>query len=154
MATVMAEACRGYEVDLRILATDISTAALGRCRDGFYREDKLEQLSPTLRKRYFQRFRSSDPPGYRVRESLRAPLVFARLNLAAPPYPMRGPFDVILCRNVMIYFDRRVRERLLGELYRLVRPGGYVLVGHAESLTGISSAFDSVRPSVYRRGRR
>jgi chemotaxis protein methyltransferase CheR len=57
--------------------------------------------------------------------------------------------DIILCRNVMIYFDNRVRSRLVAEFHRLLKPGGYLLVGHAESLTGISNGFKTVRPSIY-----
>ncbi len=64
---------------------------------------------------------------------------------------MRGPLDVIFCRNVMIYFDNEVRQRLLNEMYRLLKPGGYLMVGHAESLSGLMSSFKSVRPSVYRK---
>ena len=64
---------------------------------------------------------------------------------------MRGPFDIVLCRNVMIYFDNLVRGQLLNEIYRLLRPGGYLLVGHAESLTGMVSAFKIIQPSIYRK---
>jgi chemotaxis protein methyltransferase CheR len=74
---------------------------------------------------------------------------FAWLNLSAPPFPMRGPLDVVFCRNVMIYFDNNVRSRLLNEIHRLLKPGGYLMVGHAESLSGILSNFKSVEPSVY-----
>jgi chemotaxis protein methyltransferase CheR len=62
---------------------------------------------------------------------------------------MSEPFDMVLCRNVMMYFDNAVRKRLLDETYRMVRPDGYLLVGHAESLTGMMSSFKSVRPSIY-----
>ncbi len=62
---------------------------------------------------------------------------------------MRGPFDIVFCRNVMIYFDNDVRRRLLGEIGRLLRPGGYLMVGHAESLTGMLMDLKVVRPSIY-----
>ena len=76
-------------------------------------------------------------------------VVLKRLNLSITPFPMRGPLDVVFCRNVMIYFDRLLRQRLLEEIYRLLRTDGYLLVGHAESLTGVSNAFRAVRPSIY-----
>jgi len=74
---------------------------------------------------------------------------FARLNLAKPPFPMRGPFDVIFCRNVMIYFDNDVRRRLLAECHRLLRPDGYLVVGHSESLSGMLGPFKGLAPSIY-----
>jgi chemotaxis protein methyltransferase CheR len=74
---------------------------------------------------------------------------FAWLNLSVTPFPMKGPMDVIFCRNVMIYFDNNVRQRLINEMYRLLKPGGCLMVGHAESLSGLASNFKSVRPSVY-----
>ena len=78
-------------------------------------------------------------------------IAVARLNLSSPPFPMKGPFDIIFCRNVMIYFDDPVRRALLAEVHRLLRPGGFLIVGHAESLTGTLGSFKSVRPSVYAR---
>ena len=62
---------------------------------------------------------------------------------------MHGPMDAVFCRNVMIYFDNKVRKNLLEDVYRLVKPGGYLFVGHAESLTGLLSGFKAVKPSVY-----
>ena len=85
---------------------------------------------------------------------LRSHLTFARLNLAQPPYAMRGPFDAILCRNVMIYFDAPIRQGLVNEMERLVRPGGLVFVGHAETLSGLDTSLEVVVPSVYRKPER
>ena len=74
---------------------------------------------------------------------------FGRLNLSVFPYPLKGPLDIIFCRNVMIYFDSDLRSRVLNNMYRLLKPGGHLMVGHAESLTGLVSRFKNVRPSVY-----
>jgi chemotaxis protein methyltransferase CheR len=74
------------------------------------------------------------------------------MNLSAPPLPMKGPLDAIFCRNVMIYFDDAVRRRLLDECHRLLKPGGLLVVGHAESLAGMLGDLDYVRPSIYRKG--
>lgn len=135
--------------DVRILATDISTRVLESSQQGEYDARKLEGVNAVLRERHFENLNTGNETVFRVREPLRRLVLFKRLNLSVTPFPMRGPLDVIFCRNVMIYFDNVVRKRLLEELYRLLRPDGYLMVGHAESLTGIVSQFRGIRPSVY-----
>jgi chemotaxis protein methyltransferase CheR len=149
LAMVLKECGLPPACDLRILATDISTRVLQAAAQGRYPAAKTQSIPPDLLSRYFRSVPGEDGPEYAVRDELKSILTFARLNLAFPPFPMRGPMDVIFCRNVMIYFDNAVRERLLAEFYRLLKPGGYLLVGHAESLTGIANGFRSIRPSVY-----
>jgi len=135
--------------DVKILATDISTRVLAKCQLGIYDAQKVGSVPAPLRERYFDRYQEGGQTLYRVKDRLRKLVMFRRLNLATPPFPMRGPLDVVFCRNVMIYFDNDVRGRLLAEAYRLLKPGGFLMVGHAESLTGLVSAFKTVRPSVY-----
>ncbi len=137
--------------DVRILATDISTKVLRLASQGVYTRKQVSSIPPPLLAKHFNRQQAhhSDEPHYTVDESLRNLLTFSRLNLATPPYPMKGPFDVILCRNVMIYFDNAVRSRLLGECERLLRPGGILMVGHAESLSGMLTGLHRLEPSVY-----
>jgi len=149
LAMTMREAFPENGVDARILATDISTRVLERSLPGCYRADKVEPVPPEKRDRYFERQGRGEETVFQVREGLRKPVLFRRLNLSQPPFPMRGPLDVIFCRNVMIYFDNLVRKRLLDEMYRLLKPGGYLMVGHAESLTGMMSEFKVVKPSIY-----
>lgn len=149
IAMTVAEALASSRNDTRILATDISTRVLEKSRMGDYAADKVETVPPPLRARYFEQHRDGDAKRYRVAESLKRMIVFKRLNLSTPPFPMHGPLDVVFCRNVMIYFDNQVRGRLLNEIYRLLKPGGYLMVGHAESLTGMMSDFKTVRPSIY-----
>jgi chemotaxis protein methyltransferase CheR len=133
--------------DVKILATDISTSVLKVARKGVYEARKLEKISRPLVKRYF--LAAEEKGMYQLKPAIKDMLTFTWLNLSAPPFPMRGPLDVIFCRNVMIYFDNVVRQRLLDEMHRLLKPGGYLMVGHAESLSGLLSGFKSVRPSVY-----
>lgn len=149
LAITLSEAFSGYTVDVKILATDISTRVLQKCREGCYGADKVKPVQKGLRERYFTRAQGEDGPLYTVKPILREMVVFQRLNLSTPPFPMKGPFDMVLCRNVMIYFDDTVRKNLLAEIHRLLKPGGNLIVGHAESLTGMLSKFHSVRPSVY-----
>lgn len=132
--------------DVRILATDLSTRALAEACAGVYTDEDVAPIPRELLARYFSR---GTDKRYTVMPTLTTLIKFARLNLAHPPYPMHGPFDVIFCRNVMIYFDNDVRRRLLDECHRLLRPNGFLVVGHSESLSGILGHFKSVVPSIY-----
>ena len=141
---------RATAADVRILATDISTRVLRRAEAGVFEAAQLERVPKPLRRRYFEA--APDTPGACVaRDSLRSLLLFRRLNLSQPPFPMRGPMDAIFVRNVMIYFDDGVRERLIAECHRLLRPGGYLIVGKSESLVRSAELFDRAGPSIYRR---
>ncbi|MDB5051679.1 MAG: methyltransferase, CheR-type [Fibrobacteres bacterium] len=151
LAMTLRECQPGPECDIRILATDISTRVLAAAQEGIYPESKMSTLPGGYAARYFTKRRDKDSVVYAAGENLRNLILYKRLNLAFPPFPMQGPMDMILCRNVMIYFDNPVRERLLAEFHRLLRPGGYLLVGHSESLTGLSVGFKSIRPSIYRK---
>ncbi|MFO8085054.1 MAG: protein-glutamate O-methyltransferase [Desulfobacterales bacterium] len=135
--------------DVKILATDISTSVLETARKGEYGAKKLEKIPGKMINKYFTLVQSQGEKIYRVKEKIKKMIQFSWLNLSAPPYPMSGPLDVIFCRNVMIYFDNKVKEKLLEDMYRLLKPGGYLMVGHAESLAGLLSRFKSVKPSVY-----
>jgi chemotaxis protein methyltransferase CheR len=152
LAMTLADLQPPADCDIRILATDISTRVLEAARAGVYDAAKLGSLPAGVRDRWFVRPRAAGRDAgdaWAVADRLKGMILFKRLNLAFPPFPMRGPMDLILCRNVMIYFDNRVRQRLIAEFHRLLRPGGYLLVGHAESLAGLTSGFRSLRPSVY-----
>jgi len=135
--------------DWRILATDIAAGTLDEARAGRYPTARTEGVPPAKRKRYL-----AGAPGaahHEVMPPVRERVFFQRLNLAAPPYPMRGPLDVVFCRNVLIYFDQPTRARLVTEVERLVAPGGLLCIGHTETLNGVKSRFRMVRPSVFRK---
>jgi chemotaxis protein methyltransferase CheR len=136
-------------IDMKILATDISTRVLKKARDGVYKAEKVEAIPPSLLQRYFVFSNDAHGGRYQATNELRALISFSRMNLSVTPFPMKGPMDAIFCRNVMIYFDNVVRKKLLEEAYRLLKPGGYLFVGHAESLTGMLSGFKAVKPSIY-----
>ncbi|MBD3344738.1 MAG: methyltransferase domain-containing protein [Chitinivibrionales bacterium] len=149
IAMTLLQTLDGRTSDMRILATDISTRILAASMAGEYSARKIENVSPFLRERYFVKQGRNTTAVYRVKDQLKKMILFKRLNLSVVPFPMQGPMDTIFCRNVMIYFDNEVRKRLLNEFYRLLKPGGYLMVGHAESLTGMLSGFKCVKPSVY-----
>ncbi len=152
MAMTLREVCNGHKADMRILATDISTKILQQSINGVYDSKKMNDVSPLLRERYFEKQGRGELAQFSARNNLKSMIMFKRLNLSVVPFPMSGPMDVIFCRNVMIYFDNDIRRQLLAEFYRLLKPGGYLMVGHAESLTGLLSGFKTVRPSVYVKG--
>ena len=130
-----------------LLATDISLEALTTATAGSYSADAVKRLPARLKQRYLQ----ADGDGsFRVAPELRADMFFRRFNLMHE-FPFKRPFHIIFCRNVMIYFDRPTRRRLLQKLYHHTAPGGYLYIGHAESLNGIHDGYDSVQPAVYRR---
>lgn len=135
-------------VDARILATDLSTRVLAVACQGEYREESFRETPSHLVQKYFTLIQRQPHRLYRVSPVLREMIHFARLNLM-DPWPMRGPFDVIFCRNVMIYFDKPTQNRLINRFYDLLAPGGALLLGHSESLTGTSHKFRYRQPATY-----
>jgi chemotaxis protein methyltransferase CheR len=153
MAISLQRALGSSGIDWKILATDISSRMLALARSGRYTAQQLSSVAPSVRKRCFtpHRGKPEDAEEYAVTPELRRRVVFRRFNLSTPPFPMPGPLDVVLCRNVMIYFDGPVRQGLISEVERLLRPGGLLFIGHAETLSGIATGLESIRPSVYRK---
>ncbi|MBW2123551.1 MAG: protein-glutamate O-methyltransferase, partial [Deltaproteobacteria bacterium] len=149
LAMVLLEAAEGRDIDLRILGTDISTRVLDACRAGVYDEEKIKDVPVTFRGRYFDRLNEGGAVFYAVKKTLKKMTIFKRLNLAIQPFPMKGPFDAVLCRNVMIYFDNETRGGLVDEIYRLLKHGGYLIIGHAESLMRLTNRFKLLKPSIY-----
>ena len=140
---------RGFRY--RILGTDISTAVLHTAQKGVYPANRIAPVALELRKRYFLRSRDREAELVRVRAEIRKNVVFHRLNLMIPQYPLQDRFQVIFCRNVIIYFDRPRQEALLRRLYNFLVPGGYLFLGHSESLAGINLPLVSVAPTIYQR---
>lgn len=135
---------------VRILATDISGAALASAARGIYAADRCDGIPPTLLDRYLLRGRGRSEGWYRVRGEVRAMIDFRRVNLMDPLEPL-GTFAAVFCRNVMIYFDRPTRGDLIRRLTANLQPGGWLFVGHAESLSGLHHGLEYVRPAVYRK---
>lgn len=128
----------------RILATDLSNYAVSEARRGVYTAQEIKDVPRELRERHFEARESA----FAVRAHLRSMVTVARLNLMEP-WPMKGKFDVIFCRNVMIYFDAPTRERLVNRFVSMLRPGGILAVGSAETLAGMNVGMRAVMPSMY-----
>ncbi len=137
-------------IDLKILATDISFRVLQTAREGVYQQDQLQDVPVRMMSDYFTCIQPKTPREYRVKDNLRSIIKLARLNLMES-WPMKGPFQVIFCRNVMIYFDKATQERLVQRYWDILAPGGYLYVGHSESLTATSHRFKYIGPAIYRK---
>jgi chemotaxis protein methyltransferase CheR len=161
LAMIVLEAMRLENIPhckVRILATDLSTRVLQTCLRGVYSAEALKALDPDWVKRYWVsrsghkiRDRGFEEEGMIPKPELKKIVSFARMNLMETPYPMHGPFDVVFCRNVMIYFDQMGRQKVVSEIRRLLRPGGVLCVGHSESLMGMQDGFRMISPACYRR---
>lgn len=127
--------------DIRVLATDIDTNVLNFARRGLYPGERLEKMDGDRVLRWFER---SPDAQYRVHDELRSLITFNELNLVGH-WPMAGPFDVIFCRNVVIYFDRETQRQIIARMAALQRLGDHLLVGHSESLRNVSSQYRLVR---------
>jgi len=137
--------------DIRILATDIDTRVLEQARNGEYAMEQVKQVPEALRRRYFLRGTGNNLGRVHVKPSLQKDIAFRPLNLIDPHWPMHGPFDVIFCRNVLIYFSRESQQRLFEKFARYLRPGGYLMLGHAEFIHDLEGLYEPVGHSMYRR---
>ncbi len=134
--------------DTRILATDISTKVLEQAVKGIYSNDELTTLPPRWRLNYFRKI---DNKNSIIDDGLKKEVIFRKFNLMSPSFPFKRQFHVIFCRNVMIYFDTKTRKDLVDKLYEFTMPGGYLFIGHSESLTRSETKFKYVMPAVYRK---
>jgi chemotaxis protein methyltransferase CheR len=131
--------------------SDISSTALDAAMEGIYPDARLDDVPIEMKKRFFQRGVGSQVGRYRVKAELRNRMTWHLMNLFQDVYPFDKKFHVIFCRNVMIYFDKASQELLVQRMARLLKPGGYLKVGHSESLAGINHSLQTVRPAVYRK---
>jgi chemotaxis protein methyltransferase CheR len=139
----------GRAPNARILATDISARMLERARQAVYPEEAMADVPAHLRQLCFRPVHAV-PSSYAVVEPVRALVRLAQLNLMAA-WPMRRRFDLICCRNVMIYFDKPTQQRMVERFWDLLLPGAWFFVGHSESLAGLDHGFRYVEPAVYQR---
>jgi chemotaxis protein methyltransferase CheR len=150
LAITVCQCAEDKPVDVAITATDISTRVLHAAANGVYQQDKLKNVSPGLLKKYFQSGSGRWEGHCRMKKEIRDMVRFKRFNLMETP-PPDFLFDVIFCRNVMIYFDKTTQAALVNRFYNCLNKGGHFFVGHSESLTGLDHGFKYIQPSVYRK---
>jgi chemotaxis protein methyltransferase CheR len=143
---------RGYQPpladwDVKVLATDLDTNVVAHAAAGVYDAERLEAIPASYRKRYV----TERPDGQVfMNDELRSLIMFAPLNLLES-WPMTGPFDIIFCRNVVIYFDKPTQRRLFDRYANMLKPDGWLFVGHSESLANVTDRFNPVGRTIYRR---
>jgi chemotaxis protein methyltransferase CheR len=136
--------------DFKILATDIDSDVVAAATSGIYPLDRMSSVSQERLKRFFQKGGGEHEGCAVAKHDLKSMITFRALNLLHQ-WPMKGPFDVIFCRNVMIYFDQPTREKLVNRFSEMLTPGGYLCIGHSESIHAGSAPFKLVGKTIYRR---
>jgi len=142
------EACPGLRVS--ILATDISTVVLEKAKNAIYAEDRVDTIPLQMKRKYLLRSRDKNRGLVRVAPQLRSMVQFRRLNFMED-FGIQEQMDIIFCRNVIIYFDKPTQERLLNKFCRQLVPGGYLFLGHSETLSGLNVPLTPVASTVYRK---
>jgi chemotaxis protein methyltransferase CheR len=133
--------------DVKILATDLDTNVVSHAAEGIYDAERVETIPSTYLKRYVEKCANGSA---QMSEEIRSLIMFAPLNLLEE-WPMRGPFDVIFCRNVVIYFDKPTQRRLFDRYADMLKPDGWLFIGHSESLLNVTNRFSLVGRTIYRR---
>ena len=134
--------------DTKILATDISLDVLETATNAIYKNEEIKNISNLWKKIYFEKY---DDTRSAVIEKIKNEVIFRRFNLMNETFPFKRKFHVIFCRNVMIYFDNKTKEKLINKFYEWTEDGGYLFIGHSESIGLGNHGYKYVMPSVYRK---
>lgn len=136
------------EWDTKILATDISRQVLETAQRGIYSGERIAPLPAAWKANYFRRI---DADNYVISDKIRNNVIFRRLNLVVPVIPFKRKLHVIFCRNVMFYFDNKTKEELVSKFYEHLEYGGYLFIGHSETIDRETTKFKYIKPAVYRK---
>ncbi len=146
MSLLDATGSRLDRLDAKILATDLDTQVLQTAKTGIYDASRIKDLKESDKKKWFSKLPGSEQ--YAISEKLKKFITFNKLNLLGP-WPMKGEFDVIFCRNVLIYFDKPTQEKLVDRFYNILLPGGVLMLGHSESVIKGNNKFDHFGKTIY-----
>ncbi|MDH5300966.1 MAG: protein-glutamate O-methyltransferase CheR [Gammaproteobacteria bacterium] len=136
--------------DVKILATDLDTNVLAHAERGVYDIDRVESVPDEYRRRWLMKGKGSNSGSVCMSRKIKDMITFRKLNLMMD-WPMRGPFDFIFCRNVVIYFDKETQKKLFDRYADILIPHGHVFLGHSESLFKVSTRFELVGNTIYRK---
>jgi chemotaxis protein methyltransferase CheR len=134
-----------------ITASDISTRVLQTAKTAIYPEDRTDPIPLNLKKKYLMRSREKSRSLVRISPKLRSLVTFRRINFMDDDFGISEKMDIIFCRNVVIYFDKDTQQTLMRKFHRQLRPGGYLFIGHSETLSGLDVDFKPVASTVYRK---
>lgn len=137
--------------DIKILATDIDTQMLEKAESGIYPEEQVAEIEDQLLRKYFMKGVGSNHGAYRVKDFLKKLISFRRLNLLDEKYPMKRKFDIIFCRNVVIYFDKPTQKMLFNRLGDNLADHGYLFIGHSENILNITDRFRLIGNTIYQK---
>jgi len=136
--------------DAKILATDVDSNVLEKAKNGVYEEGKIESVPEGYKRDFFIRGKGTNQNSVKVHPKIQRLITFKRLNLLHE-WPMKGPFDVIFCRNVIIYFDKPTQQELFERFYTLLEPNGLLILGHSENLGSFQKYFENVGRTMFRK---
>jgi chemotaxis protein methyltransferase CheR len=137
--------------DYKIHATDISTRILRSAIEAIFKENRVENIPLAIKRKYFLKSKDRTNPTVRIIPELRQRVNFDRLNFMDNSYNVPETFDIVFCRNVLIYFDRETQEKVINKLCQKLRPGGFFFLGHSESITSLNVPLTQIRPTIFRR---
>ncbi len=138
------------DIDIKILATDISTGILKRAQNGIYSEKEIDSVPKHLRVKYFDKLKNESQPLYKIKDIIKEMVIFRHFNLVHGDFSIfKNSFDIIFCRNVMIYFDLETQQKLVKNFSKLMHKNSYLFIGHSESLTKNSQDFNLIGSSIY-----
>ena len=138
--------------NIKFLATDLNTEVLTKASNGIYPKERLANVPAPFMKAYVENYgEDRGKQMVRIKDEVRNFITYRRLNLMRPRFPFKHKFDFIFCRNVMIYFDKETQEALVQKYSSHLRSGGYLFIGHSESLTGLNHDLSYVIPTVYKK---
>lgn len=138
-------------INVKILATDISTQMLERAQRGIFDHHRVGTVPDALKNRCLKKIYLDDQHMFQVVPEVRKLIKFARFNLMSPTFPFKQGFDIIFCRNVMIYFDKSTQQTLVNKYVQHLRSGGCLLIGHSESLNGLQHPLKYMEPTIYKK---
>lgn len=138
-------------LDFSILGTDISTKILQKAIDAVYKEERVEGIPLELKRKYFLKSKDRENPSVKMSPELRSKVRFERLNFMDSSYSIRDSFDIVFCRNVLIYFDRETQEKVINKICTKINTGGYFFLGHSESIMNMNLPLRQIKPTIFQK---